>query len=224
VFIDWGSAFLQFFLFTFLSLFPMLNPIGMSALFLQITRPFSHVERTQLARRVALNSCILLIIVLFLGSSILRVFGVSLDFIRIAGGLLVANAAWEALQNKDPMSAKEGEQHGGARDMNSVAFFPLTMPITAGSGSIAAMIAIDTDIQDPLSIMGLFQYLGTIGGVVVACLTVWLCYASAQGLFNRLGTAGTKAVTSLSALIILAVGVQIFWQGLSPLLKGLFGR
>lgn len=213
------SNFTDFFLFSFLALFPIVNPIGMSSFFLQITNSFSKKERRTLAFKVAKYCSFLLIIVLFTGSSILRFFGVSLDFIRIAGGLLVAWSAWRSLNNTNPTSKEEVKEID--QGVSNVAFFPLTMPLTAGPGAIAVTIAMDTRVENKLSFLGICDYLGIVLGIVVVSFFVWLCFAFAEDIFNLIGKTGAKAITSISSMIILAIGVGIFWQGLSPLLEQL---
>ncbi|MES2614912.1 MAG: MarC family protein [Bdellovibrionota bacterium] len=216
------TCFVDFFLFSFLALFPIINPIGMSSFFLQITNNYSKKEKRQLAFRVAKYSTYLLIIVLLTGSSILHFFGVSLDFIRIAGGLLVAWSAWRSLNNTSPTGKEEAREvdHG----LSNVAFFPLTMPLTAGPGAIAVTIALDTRIEQKFSVVGIFEYLGIILGIAVVSFFVWFCYAFAEDIFNIIGKTGAKAITSISSMIILAIGVGIFWQGLSPLLQALIHK
>ncbi len=219
---QYQTNFMEFFLFSFLALFPIVNPIGMSTFFLQITNHCSKKEKRILAKKVAKSSTILLVLVLFTGSSILHFFGVSLDFIRIAGGLLVAWSAWRSLNNMNPTEKEASKEiNYDAAGLSNVAFFPLTMPLTAGPGAIAVTIALDTRIEDKLSVIGFFQYLGTLLGIVVVSLLVWFCYSFAEDIFNLIGQAGAKALTSISAMIILAIGVGIFWQGLSPLLAQL---
>jgi multiple antibiotic resistance protein len=214
--LEYQSSFTQFFLFSFLALFPIVNPIGMSPFFLQITDSYSKRERRLLAVKVAKASAILLIVILFTGSSILHFFGVSLDFIRIAGGLLVAWSAWRSLNNTSPTGREEIKNFD--KGLSNVAFFPLTMPLTAGPGAIAVTIALDTRIEKKFSLLGVFQYSGIILGIIVVSLLVWLSYAFSEDIFNLIGKTGAKALTSISSMIILAIGVGIFWQGLSPLL------
>lgn len=216
------NNFTDFFLFSFLALFPIINPIGMSSFFLQITNNYSKRERREMAFKVAKYSVFLLVIVLFSGSSLLRFFGVSLDFIRIAGGMLVAWSAWRSLNNTNPTGREEVREveHG----VSTIAFFPLTMPLTAGPGAIAVTVAMDTRIENKFSVAGFFQYSGIILGIVVVSFLVWLCYAFAEDIFNLIGKTGTKAITSISSMIILAIGVGIFWQGLSPLIEQLIHR
>lgn len=219
---QYQASAIDFFLFTFLALFPIINPIGMSPFFLQMTANYSRKEKKLLALRVAKYSVFLLVIVLFTGSSILRFFGVSLNFIRIAGGMLVAWAAWRSLNNTNPTGKEEVKE--ADQGLSSIAFFPLTMPLTAGPGAIAVTIALDTRIENKFSIMGVFDYVGILLGIIVVSFFVWLCYAFAEDIFNIIGKTGAKAITSISSMIILAIGVGIFWQGLSPLLEQLLKR
>lgn len=213
------SNFIDSFLFSFLALFPIMNPIGMSSFFLQMTERYSKNERKMIARKVAKSSCILLIAVLFTGSSLLRFFGVSLDYIRIAGGLLVSWSAWRSLNNTNPTGKDEVKE--ADLGISNIAFFPLTMPLTAGPGAIAITIALDTRIENKFSVFGLFGYSGIVLGIILVSFLVWFCYAFADDIFNLIGKTGTKAFTSISSIIILAIGVGIFWHGIAPLLESL---
>lgn len=216
------SRAIELFLFSFFALMPIVNPIGMSSFFLQITENYSKKERKQLAFSVAKYSILLLVVVLLTGASILRFFGISLDFIRVSGGLLVAWSAWRSLNNTSPTGKEEPK--APPTDDNrlfNIAFFPLTMPLTAGPGAIAVTIAMETRIEDKFSLTGIFQYLGLLCGIGLTGFFIWLCYAFAEDIFHVIGKTGTKAITSLTSMIILTIGVSIFWQGLSALLTQL---
>ena len=89
------------FLLVYAGLFPIVNPIGAAPIFFGLTRDCTANERRALALQVALNSFVLLLGSLFVGSYVLEFFGLTLPIVRVAGGLVVAAAGWNVLQAGD---------------------------------------------------------------------------------------------------------------------------
>src|SRR5262249_35750951 len=142
----WGllQSFAHTFLFAALALFPIVNPLGMAPIFLSFTSGIDERSRCRLARLVAYNSFLLAAASLLIGSYVLRFLGLSLPAVQIGGGLLVAATGWRLLGSGD----NPAERDGGPPSAESVmagAFYPLTMPLTVGPGSIAIMITIGSN-------------------------------------------------------------------------------
>ena len=124
----------------FLALFPILNPPAMSPIFLDMTSSLPDDDRHLLAWLIGKNTFMLLFAVLVAGGWLLKIFGISVPVIRIAGGLLLFNTAWRML-NSQPKFSKDEEDELKSK-MTSKAFFPMTMPVTAGPGSIAVTLTL----------------------------------------------------------------------------------
>src|SRR3954469_15509445 len=133
---------LEQFLFGFSTLFAIINPYGLSFIFLDRTMAISDAERRVLAKRVAVTAFCVLLISLFAGAAILRFFGISLPALRIGGGLVVSVSGWKMLhepvreEGQSPRSTQTLEQ------LRRMTFFPLTIPLTTGPGSIATAVAL----------------------------------------------------------------------------------
>ena len=127
------------FLLVYAGLFPIVNPIGGAPIFLGLTRHCSEQERNALALRVTINSFFLLLGSLLAGSYVLEFFGITLPIVRVAGGLIVTATAWNLLQAGD-QSDDQRSDHKPVTPTD--AFYPLTMPITVGPGSIAVAITL----------------------------------------------------------------------------------
>src|SRR5271170_322681 len=123
------------FLLVYAGLFPIVNPIGGAPIFFGLTRDCTKKERNTLALQVSLNSFALLLGSLFVGSYVLEFFGITLPIVRVAGGLVVTATGWNLLQKG--ISADEGRGAGHGPVPATDSFYPLTMPITVGPGSIA---------------------------------------------------------------------------------------
>jgi multiple antibiotic resistance protein len=100
------------------------------------------------------------------------------------------------------------------------AFFPLTMPVTAGPGSMAITLTLVPD-GSILKVTTLVDFLAVTAGIALAALTVFVFYRYSGVLLRRLGKTGEATINQVSAFILLAIGVQIVWSGLRALLRTL---
>jgi multiple antibiotic resistance protein len=202
------------FLLVYAGLFPIVNPIGGAPIFLGLTRECSAQERNALALLVALNSFALLLGSMFVGSYVLEFFGITLPVVRVAGGLVVAVAGWKLLQSDD---GADGDRAGHRAVPPTDAFYPLTMPITVGPGSMA--VAITLGSQRPragLSEIALLAGAAIVGLIAIAA-TIYVCYRFAKRTVGALGDRGTNVLVRLSAFILLCIGIDILWSGYSAL-------
>jgi multiple antibiotic resistance protein len=203
---------------TFVALFPVVNPIGDAPIFLSLTSGYPQSAQKVLARKIGVYGFALLAVSLVFGTEILSFLGVSLVVVQIAGGLVVAVTGWNLLnQPADDSSAakptdtlEEALQH---------AFFPLTLPLTVDPGDISIAITIGAHIRHnagPGFAHGYpLQFVGALAGILLVCLSIVLCYSNAERMVAMLGNSGKSIVIRLSAFVLLAIGVQIIWNGLS---------
>jgi len=210
------SAFANAFLLVYAALFPIVNPIGAAPLFLGLTQFSTDKERNALARRVAINSFFLLLGSLFVGSHVLEFFGISLPVVRIAGGLVVTVFGWKLLNSDARPDGERATASTGSMTPDS--FYPLTMPLTVGPGSISVAITLGSqrpNFVDPAHLVLLGS--AAIAGIVAIAATVYLSYRFAERMVAKLGTTGTNVFVRLSAFIMLCIGIQILWSGWSEL-------
>lgn len=133
---------LNIFLLELAAIFPVVNPPGSALVFLGMTGNVTHEVRRLIAWRVARNAFFVLVGSLTLGALILRFYGISIPVLRVAGGFIVAVAGWKLLSEG---SQKELETPaGGGKAVNPLdqAFYPLTLPLTTGPGTIAVVISL----------------------------------------------------------------------------------
>jgi multiple antibiotic resistance protein len=211
------NVFFNTLLLCYAALFPIINPIGNAPLFLGLTRFRSLPERHVLAGKVAINSFFLLLGSLLVGSHVLEFFGISLPVVRIGGGLVVTAFGWQLLNagvNADGDAAAASEV-GKPLDT----FYPFTMPLTVGPGSISTAIALGSQRPALVDWPGMVLLAGAaITGLLAIAATIYLCYRFAETIVGRLGPAGTNVVVRLSAFILLCIGIQIIWTGWSGLM------
>jgi len=212
---------LNSFLLVFLGLLPIVNPPGSALLFLAITRHGSQEERARLARQIAIYAFFIMIAALHVGAFVLQLFGISVPVLRVAGGLVLALSGWRVLDAPRPHGdTAGGEGAGGARDLAGMAFYPLTMPLTTGPGTVAVAIAIGTRGSGkeaaPLSVIFSAIFGAAIATLGIAVL-VYLCYRFADRIQKALGESGSDALGRLFAFILICIGIQILWTGFAEL-------
>ncbi len=200
------------FLLGFPALFSIVNPIGASLMFYNVTTGRTRAERAQLARRIGLYSLLVLLVSLWLGGYVLAFFGIGIGALRVAGGLVVAVRAWALLMAPEAQQTRKESDAAPAEGKEDVAFFPLTMPFTTGPGSIAVSIALAS--ERPSEAAGVLPFfLGvTLAAMAIAGL-VWSLYAAADRVLARLGESGARILSRLAAFLLLCIGVQILITG-----------
>lgn len=203
--------------FSFAALFPVVNPIGSSVIFLSVVKNASPQEIRQLALTITIYTAIMLVTVLCLGSWILRIFGITIPVVLIAGGLVLAFIGWQLL-NEPAAAVKEGEGIEQTAQVESLAFFPLTMPITAGPGCIAVAIALGAHSMSHAWEITIWNLIGSAIGIALVSLTVFFCYRYTYIITSKLGKPGTQVIMRLAAFINLCIGLQLMMHGFQQLI------
>jgi multiple antibiotic resistance protein len=207
------------FLLVYAALFPIVNPVADAPLFLGLTEFCTDSQRVVLARRVAVNSFFLLVGSMFIGSHVLEFFGISLPVVRIGGGLVVSAFGWKLL-NAEP-SPDASKVEAGMQATAPDPFYPLTMPLTVGPGSISVAITLGSQLPKMAGAEHLTLAVGgAVAGALAMALSVYFSYRFAQRLVRLLGPHGTQVVVRLSAFILFCIGIQILWGGWSDLIRG----
>jgi len=195
---------------TLVALFPIANPIGAVPAFYSLTGSDSRTDRRKQAQRTALNVVLILALFLFAGRTVLEFFGISLNVLRIAGGLLVAHAAWEMVTSKQRMTDSE---HQAAVEKEDVSFTPMAIPLIAGPGSIGVVIGLATKMTQ------WSEYLGCLIGIILFGGLLYLCLALGETLLSRMGHNGFGALNRVFGFFILAIAVQLMADGVISLFQ-----
>lgn len=206
------------------TLFPVVNPLGGATIFLSTTEGYPAGSRRMLARKVALYGFILLVASLFAGTYVLAFFGVSLAAVQVGGGLVVASTGWTLLNREESPREPKARERASREDLLRHAFYPLTLPLTVGPGSISVAITLGANLPSLQSgevLVEWPQVVAAILGLAVVSLMVWLMYSSAERMSRALGETGTSVVVRLSSFILLCIGVQILWNGAATLVKSI---
>jgi multiple antibiotic resistance protein len=201
------------------ALFPIVNPLGDAPFFLALTRQYSDSDRMALSQRVAINSFILLVVSCFVGTHILSFFGISIPVVQVGGGLVVISTGWAMLMSKDEdEEPHEGsvKRHVAPQDPLKNAFYPLTLPLTVGPGSISVAITLGANLPRHHA-WDIVPILSILIGSAIVSASVFLCYGFSDRLARVAGPTGMSVIMRLSSFLLVCIGVQILWNGVKAL-------
>ena len=191
---------------TFLALFPIVDPFGGIPIFFTMTSTWTPQERRRTACKTGLWVFVILVTFLFFGRFVLHFFGISLPVIKIAGGLIVANTAWGMVTSHARISPEESHE---AKDKEDISLTPLAMPLMSGPGAIGVVMALAAHVDSAAS------YLGMVIGVAGIALSVTLFFILGGPLVRRLGPSAVGAINKIFGFLILAIAVQLVWDGVA---------
>ncbi len=205
------------------ALLPIVDPLAGAPIYLAMTDGLSPEQRRPLAKAVAVNSFFLLMASTLVGAYVLDFFGLSIPAVQVAGGIVVCAVAWSLLNRPDSpeVLSRTTVPPTATNELSKRAFYPLTMPLTVGPGSMSVALTLGANPEPGLRSKVITATAQTIGILIVA-VAVYLCYRHADRIVKQLGPTGTSVVVRLSAFILLCIGVQIIWNGVRALLVGVF--
>lgn len=191
---------------TFLALFPIVDPFGGIPVFFTMTSTWTPQERHRTAFKTGMWVFVILVTFLFFGRFVLQFFGISLPVIKIAGGLIVANTAWGMVTSHARITPEESHE---AREKEDISLTPLAMPLMSGPGAIGVVMALAAHVDNAAA------YVGMVLGVAGIALSVALFFCLGGPLVRRLGPSAVGAINKIFGFLILAIAVQLVWNGLA---------
>ena len=205
---------LELFLAVLGSLFSVVNPLGAVPVFLAMTPHYGPKERVKTAMQTSLYFVLILLSFFLAGSLILSFFGISLNSMKIAGGLVILSSGYALLIGKFAESrAITTKVKEDAISKEDISFSPMAMPLLSGPGSISLLIGLYAEHTMPME-------RSLIAGVVVLLgLIVFLILRYSPYLFKLLGFAGLKALSRIMGFLVMAIGIQYIISGIVDLVK-----
>lgn len=191
---------------TFLALFPIVDPLGGIPIFFAMTSGWTAQDRRRTAFKTGAWVFVILVTFLFFGRFVLYFFGISLPVLKIAGGLIVANTAWGMVASTSRISPAETRE---AESKDDISLTPLAMPLMSGPGSIGVVMALAAHVDSAAS------YIGMVIGIAAIAVSVLLFFWLGGPLVRRLGPSAVGAINKIFGFLILAIAVQLVWNGVA---------
>jgi multiple antibiotic resistance protein len=219
------------FLIGFSVLLPLINPLGSALVFLGLAGDAPPKVFHSLARRIAINNIIFLAIIELLGATILKFFGISLPIVQLSGGIVIAAMGWAVLNERNAAAnSRNKEEETGERKetdtshLEESVFYPFTFPITSGPGTLVGLLTLTAHISSQNLTQNVLGHLGVFLAVVVISVLCYFCYAYAPKITKAIPASTAHGILRVIAFVLLCIGAQIAWNGLSALLATIIKR
>lgn len=203
---------------SFITLFAPVNPVGTSFIIDSILGNLSRKERLAAAQKIAFYCFCICVVTIVIGSWILKLFGLSLPIVQIAGGLIICNMGWTLLKSEAITSDNDIQLEDKFARVEKSLFYPISFPITCGAGTISVLLTLSASN----SFENITQYIWNTSALLVGAtamvLVIYICIANTHLIVKRIGERGQQIVNRLSAYIVMCVGLQIIWEGIKVLL------
>jgi multiple antibiotic resistance protein len=199
---------LAFFVYAFTSIFIIVNPVGGLITFIALTAGMSSAEQRAIAKRSVTIACILAIIFAIAGELILRLFGVTVDSLRVAGGVLLFIVAMNMLHARLSRESVTREELEDAVSRDDISVFPLAMPLLTGPGAITTVIVVIRTGQT------LDLKLIAILAILLTFVLSYLIFRFADRINRVLGVTGSLVITRVMGLLLGAIAVNFIATGI----------
>ncbi len=207
---------MDIFIYLFFALFSVLNPIGTLPIFVGLTQDYDQKERTRVSLWTSIDVFIILIISFFAGQYVLSFFGITINALRITGGIIIASSGFKLLNgkfNKERGINKKVEQQIQVR--NDIALTPLAIPMLAGPGSISLLIAYYQEHQTTNEII--FSSIA----ILAIAIAIYVILRGAHYLSKILGASGIVAISRIVGFLTIAIGVQYIISSVLSIIRGI---
>lgn len=208
-------AHLEYCLLCLSTLFTLVNPLGISTIFLVLTERFDEHQRKIIARKGAITGTVTLIIFAFLGKYIFQLYAITLDAFRIMGGIMFFRTGLrmlEAIVSRTRSTPKE-QQEGLETD--DIAISPIGIPLLTGPGAITGAMVLVGQAAAPV-------HWGILVGAIITVLTLtYFILVGADKLSRRLGTTWMRVIQRVMGILLMVIAVQFVIDGATPVLKSI---
>jgi multiple antibiotic resistance protein len=206
---------------SFAALAPVINPIGTAIIILGLTQGIDSDTRKVLSKKIAINMVIFLTVLLVGGSYILSVFGISVPIVQTAGGLILASMGWKWINQPEDTHEKKSQEvvQQDPQTYLSKTFYPYTFPITVGPGAVAVTLTLSAHTLHGDFVTTLVGQAGVFLGILANGFLIYLSLSYSNKIAARIGPTGLSVMLRLVAFIIVCIGAEICWTGVSALMS-----
>lgn len=209
---------MDIFLYVFAALFSVINPLGTVPIFVGLTTEETNQERNQTALLTSVNVVVILIISFFAGTYLLDFFGISLNALRIAGGMIIVTSGFALLTGSfskhKGMKNKRVKKDLDKREKFSLT--PLAIPMLAGPGSISLLITFNQEYQE------WSEMAFVIFAVIAVGIATQLILRSSHYISKILGASGINAISRIVGFIVISIGVEYISSAVISTLKTIY--
>ena len=200
----------------FTALFSVVNPLGAVPLFLSLTADNTNVLKKQQALKACIYFAVILITFLMIGTYILNFFGITIDSMKIAGGLIIIRSGYDLMGGTYKKGRAINEKvEAEAIEKEDISFSPLAMPMLAGPGSISLLISMAAESTSYTT------YFHIVAAILLLGMVTYLIFLFSPKLFHLLGRSGISALSRIMGFIVITIGIQFIVSGTTHIISDL---
>lgn len=195
---------MDLFLMVFAALFSVMNPFGTVPVFVGLTQDCTVKERSKIAFWTTFNVFLILLISFFVGNYLLLFFGISINSLKIAGGLIIVSSGFALLTgefNKHKGMKKKAVK-ADVESRSEISLTPLAIPMIAGPGTISLLITYNQEYK------GLDNVFAILGSIILVTMCIYIILKSAYHIVKILGASGINALSRIIGFIVIAIGIE----------------
>ena len=206
---------MELFISVFAALFSVLNPLGTVPVFVGLTKDDTKHNRDKTSFWTSVNVCIILLISFFAGKYVLNFFGISINSLRVAGGLIIATSGFALLTGSftKHKGMKKASVQADMETRTEVSLTPLAIPMLAGPGSISLLITYNQSFHSQQ------QHLLSVCAIVAVCLVIYVILRTSHFIVKALGASGINAISRIIGFIVIAIGVEYVSSAVQEILR-----
>jgi len=208
---------LAFFIYAFTSVFVIVNPVSGLLTFLAVTEDLDRAERHRVAKRSVIVACVTALVFAVSGELILRLFSITADNLRVAGGALLFIVAMDMVHARTPRESMTPEELKDASKKKDVSVFPLAIPMLTGPGAMTTVIIIIRE-GETIALKAV-----TIAAILATFLIAYLVFKYAEKVNKLLGVTASLVISRIMGLILGAIAVNFIAVGIWNIYKSLQG-
>lgn len=201
---------IAFGLLCFTSFFTLINPLSSLPIFMTMTAELTVEDRKKTAKKAAIVAYLSIIGFAFTGQLIFKMFGISVDSLRVVGGVIFFMMGMDMLQARlGQVKVKNSEVKSY---VNDISVTPLAIPIICGPGAITNAIVLMEDAGTLSNKIILFA------AITLVLIITYLVFYSSTRIISLLGETGINVMMRLMGLIMMVIAVEFFFSGLKPII------
>ena len=201
-----------FFILAFSTLFTLINPIGLTPVYLSMVEQFGAEKRGRIALKGTITAFAILILFLMVGDIIFSFYRITVSAFKIAGGILFFRTGIQMLEARISRSRSTPKEEEEAETKEDIAYTPIGMPLIAGPGAITSVMILSSEASK-------WEFKLILFGVISLVLALtYLIFQGADYLTRRFGTTGLRIIQRIMGLILIVISVQFVIDGVTPII------
>ncbi len=204
------------FIFAFSTLISLINPVGLTPVYLSLVQDYPRAEQSRIALKSSLTATITLLIFAVMGELIFAFFGITIEAFRIAGGILFFRIGIQMLDSKVPRTKSTPQEEAEAQAKEDVSITPIGVPLIAGPGAITSVMILSSESDNLFHSMNIYLAISAV--MAVTCIVLY----SARYMTRLMGVTGMRITQRIMGLLLIVISVQFIINGVTPVVQNWF--